>query len=717
MDATKNVKFGMTLDEREELLKEIRDNYQYAYDMWKDTHDEGATDMRFISGDPWDPKEKEERRKNNRPCLALDELGQYVNRLIAVAIKNKRAIKIDPAGEGATSGTAALRAARIRQIEYESDAQDAQITAFENACQRSYGYWRINTEYVSSNVESSLDPALFNQQIKVRRIPNPDTILFDPDCKEANWSDAGYCFELDSITRKKFRKDWPDADVIDFSSELAASAPQWIKPDRIQVAGYWKVEGEDTKIYLSEDGEVTSDPTEDIKRSNKTRTRIVKRSKVTQYMTNGVEILEVNPWAGRWIPIVPVVGKELYVDRGSGTKRELLSLIRLARDPYMLYCYYRTCEAELVGMTPKTPYFVYEGQVVDMQKLQMINQVPQAAIVVKATLEGVAGVLPFPQRQPYDPALQSIEAAAESARRAIQAAMGISALPTPLQQQNQKSGVALERVEASEDQGSSHFINHLERSIAFSGRIINDLLSKIEDNPREAGVRSPTDQHSMAVVGQEAYGSENHAVTVTTGPSYASQRDMAADFIDLLVKNMNTLPLPPGVATQILALAIRMKEIGPIGDEMANLISPQDPLTPEQAKAQLAQAKAVIQQLQGQVQQMGQEKLAKVLELKNQMDIEHMKETTRLTIEQGRQTVQVAVAEITSKAQMASERLKYENAVWRQTHESAHQVGLSEQEHQQSLVQQQQVAQQQLQQDQQSQPEQPGQQAPDQGAA
>ena len=55
------------------------------------------------------------------------------------------------------------------------------------------------------------------------------------------------------------------------------------------------------------------------------------KRKITKYISNGFEILKENPWKGQWIPIIPCLGKELWLDQGNGTVRVLQSLIRLAR--------------------------------------------------------------------------------------------------------------------------------------------------------------------------------------------------------------------------------------------------------------------------------------------------------------------------------------------------------------------------------------------------
>ena len=85
----------------QKILDEIRDNYARYKEAWKDIYNEGAKDMTFVAGDPWDPKDKQARKDLDRPCMSFDELGQYINQLINDVRANKRAIAIAPAGNGA----------------------------------------------------------------------------------------------------------------------------------------------------------------------------------------------------------------------------------------------------------------------------------------------------------------------------------------------------------------------------------------------------------------------------------------------------------------------------------------------------------------------------------------------------------------------------------------------------------------------------------------
>src|SRR3954469_4845815 len=108
-------------------LQEIREAFTRYRAYWKPIYDDGDKDMDCLTPGvgPWDPKEREQRNKDGRPCLTLDELHQYVNQLINDVRMNKIGIKVDPKGNGATSLTASTRQGIIRNIEFESNAQTA----------------------------------------------------------------------------------------------------------------------------------------------------------------------------------------------------------------------------------------------------------------------------------------------------------------------------------------------------------------------------------------------------------------------------------------------------------------------------------------------------------------------------------------------------------------------------------------------------------------
>lgn len=709
----------VSADDRD-LLIEIRENYDYAMAAWKDIREEATLDMNYIAGDPWDPKVRRQREDLGRPCVSFDELNQYCNQVINNVRQSKTSVTVLPVGAGANDKTAEARQGIIRQIEYDSKAQAADITAFENALQRSYGYSRVDTEYIS--------PTSFEQKICVKRIPNPDTVLFDPDCKEADCSDATYCFVVDVLRWQDFKRKYPKAKTVSFTTNDMKAAPSWVKPDSIQIAEYWKVERKKRKLLLMplealkklkeppeqapdiltyhDDGqdypamavyedELVKDhglePFED--RDTETR-------EVCQYITNGIEILEEHEIAGSYIRIIPCFGKEIYTEDASGSKRQLISLVRLARDPAMSYAYLCSQEMEEAAMTPRVPYVGYLGQFEGRDGWKEAHRQPMAYLEINPVTDQTSGqVLPLPTRTPFMPNFQAYEMAKDGARRAIMSAMSISPLPTAAQRNNEKSGVALDRIAGQQALGSYHFVDNFHRYLEHRGRVINELIPIIYDTPREVGIMKPDDSHETIRVNDRNFTHEGekepthydmsagqHDVTISTGPSYESQREEVQAFGDTLARMPNIFP-------QIADLLIRMRQLGPLGDEMADRLTP--PQFAKQGSPQAAQAQ--VQQLSQQLQQMhaySQKVEQELQKLQQEKDGKVADNAMRIEIEKLKMETQITIAEINTKAQEVQTRMQFEQDMWKVIHGSAHERALQadQQGHEQDMAQQQQAA-------------------------
>lgn len=592
------------------LLEEIRERHEYASSAWRKIREEAATDMRFVSGRPWKDEDKKKREAAGRPTLAMDELGQYINQVVNDAKANPIGMKFDPGGNGANPSGAEFYEGKAREIEYRSHAQMAYTIAFDNCVSQSYGLVRVNTRYESDRS--------VNQDFWIDPVVDPMSALGDADFIRPDGSDMKYLFIREQRMKNEFKREFPKATITDFGPEAQALARQWVGPDKIQIAEYWKtVEKERELLMVAAPGQDEPRPffrdelgdrplpaDHEVKRS-----RTVKQASVMQYLTNGLEILSRTPRKGKYLPFSWCFGKILYVDEGAGTERQILSMTRLARDPYMLYCYYRSCEAELVGMTPKFPYFVYKGQLSADQLvlLQKSLHEPVAVIEVEPTVVGAPPntVLAFPARQPYEPPIQGLEVGAEAARRGIQAAMGISPLPTDAQRHNQKSGVALQQIESSGQRGAFHFTDSYKNMIRHVAEILQDEMGNVFDTARSTGVMKPNgtaqnvrvnDPNATDDKGQPAHVSTagDYNVTISTAPAEASQRAAAVTFAESLMQT----PFAP----RVMDLITKLVQPGPIGDEIADRLTPpefkkQPGQDPAQAPQQLAKALQMIDEL------------------------------------------------------------------------------------------------------------------------
>lgn len=657
-------------------IKEIRQEFSDFTSQWHDIREEGRTDMRYIAGDPWDPKDRRDRKRAHRPCITTDELSQYVNQLINDIRQNKRAVKLAPKTEDSTQQSANFRQDLIRQIEYESNAESqAYIPMFENAVQRSYGYLRVKSEWTHFRSP--------HQVLRVVGIPNPDHVTPDPYSLSTTGEDWKRLYFTESYSITDFKSRWGSkATIVDFGSEAQKAAPDWIKANRVMVGERWKVTTTLKKLVMVQPplvlpppGQppqpkpqpiyVFDDEVKDLGKGHKVikEVREVEYPKVTQQFTNGLEILETHAFPGTSIPFVGCYGKVLYVDEGAGAERKMLSLIRLARDPFMAYCWLRTLEVENIGLATRFPYFTYEGQLSASQEqlLAQSNHEPIGVIKVKPTLDGVpigSGPLPFPQRNLDEPQVQAIEMAAESFRRAIQAAIGGSPLPTEAQRVNEKSGVALNKIDDNTQRGTFHLIDHYENAITRVGQLLDELIPFYYDSARTVTIRKPNDQPIQVRINDPSNAqSQNatdgqHDAILSVGPAYQSAREAASDFADTIIASAEILQiLGPQKAQQLIAQAIKLKDVGPIGDEMADIISPPpqqngQPPTPE-----------MVQQLQGELQAAQQQIAALTMQIKAKTAEETVRQQGRMAIESMKTDktagLQLKLKEIDSETKLA----------------------------------------------------------------
>lgn len=624
-----------------DTLEEMLERFEYATDRLHDIREEAKKDMKYVGGDPWDPKDRRAREDAGRPVASYDELSQYTNAVVNSIRQHKRAIHVTPIGSGANDQTAEFRQNLFRQIEYRSNAeQQAYIAAFQNMVERSYGFFRIRAQYCKTPKGSGGRGASFNQELLIDSLPNPDLVTWDPDGIKPDGADWQYAWISESWDLDRYKRKFPKARVRDFSADLSKDAPMWMDARRIRIAEYFNIEVTRKGLYLFEDVQLPDDeePADlevfeedldtkpefaDLKDATPSRIRDVDYPDVKIYLTNGFEVLEKpKQWPGQTIPIVSFFGKILYVDDGAnGAQKKILSLVRLARDPYMLYCYTRACEQEVVGMTPKVPYFVREGSLSqdNILNLQKSLHEPVAVIQVRQTSDQIpAGeTYEWPQRNPYEPMIQPLEVLAEAARRAIQAAMGISPLPTQAQQMNEKSGVALKEIDDAEQRGSFHLIDAYEAGITRGGAILNEVCPVYYDTARTVAVRTPGNETSMVRIndndpttfapGQTQpidVGLGDHDVTISAGPSFDSEREAANDFADTLVENVGQLipVIGPQAASKLMSLSVKLKNLGPIGDEISELLAPPDPTNlPPQIANQLQQLQGENQSLKQQI--------------------------------------------------------------------------------------------------------------------
>ncbi len=514
------------------LLREARENRRKAVDAERENRIAALDDLRFVNGEQWPAELKNARDAEGRPCLTINRLPSFIDRVVGDQRQGRPSIKVRPADTGSDPVIAEILGGIIKNIENRSGAEAVYDSAFEQAVTMGFGYFRVTTDYA--------DEGSFDQEILIKPVPNPFSVYLDPAAIRPDRSDAKWAFITEVMGRDEFKRRFPDARPLDAESGIGEEFEGWFEKDRVRIAEYWVKRPIRKTLCLMSDGS-TLERVEALKAMEAApealpieilKEREADGYKVYQYLIAGNEILEgPKEWAGSYIPIVPVIGKELNVQG----KKVLRGLIRWAKDPQRMYNYWRTIATELVTLSPKAPYLVTPEQIEGHEAMWRDANIKSFPYLLYNQTSGPAPQRNFPQSAP-----QGVFAEAQVAVEDMKAATGIHDARLGIQG-NETSGRAITARQRQGEASTFAFVDNLARAIAHAGRILVDLIPKIYDTDRtvlvclndgtEAFV--PVNKAVCDSAGNPAVvndlGAGSYAVTVDTGPSYATQRMEAAD--------------------------------------------------------------------------------------------------------------------------------------------------------------------------------------------
>ena len=230
-----------------EFLTEARERYQEAIDFDRENRDEALTDLKFLAGEQWEREDIDARA--GRPCLTINTLPQFVAQVVGDIRINRPAIKVRPA-EDADKDLAEIREGLIRAIEHDSRAQQVYAQAGQSQTACGIGNFRVSLDYASDDV--------FDLDIRIKPIPDPFAVAWDPARIEPTGKDAGYCFVVDDMPRKVFEQRWPDKNPMEAGEEFTNGLAKgnWLSKDVVKVCEYWLMKDRPAEIAMLQDGSI-----------------------------------------------------------------------------------------------------------------------------------------------------------------------------------------------------------------------------------------------------------------------------------------------------------------------------------------------------------------------------------------------------------------------------------------------------------------------------
>lgn len=613
-----------------EALATMRHRFQMAMSAYSESREDELDDLRFMAGSPdnqwqWPADVLATRGSvqgqtiNARPCLTINKLPQHVHQVTNEQRQNRPSGKVIPADDKGDIEVAEVFEGMVRHIEYMSDADVVYDTACENQVTYGEGYFRILTEFCTDDS--------FDQDIRLGRIRNAFSVYMDPMIQDPAGQDAEWCFISQDLEKAEYERQYPDAAPITSIMSQGvgdSSLSQWIDENTIRIVEYFYYTHTPTKLNLYPGNQSFFDGSPEDKNMKQMglkpiKSRTVDVKKVMWMKSNGYEILQEQEWAGKWIPVIRVIGNEFEVDG----RIYVSGLVRNAKDAQRMYNYWVSQEAEMLALAPKAPFIGYGGQFEGYEnqwKTANTTNWPYLEVNPDVT-DGMGGTLPLPQRAPPPLAQTGLIQAKMGASDDIKSTTGQydSSLGAT---SNERSGKAILARERQGDVGTFHYGDNLTKAIRFATRQLIDLIPKIYDTERIARIVGVDGEVSMVklnpdqpeavkkIVDQDGIVIEKvynpsvgiYDVVATTGPGYMTKRQEALEAMaqilqgnpelwkvagDLFVKNMDW----PGAQEMSKRLA---KTIDP------KLISDTDEDPALQAAQQ--QMQAMAQEMEGMAQ-------------------------------------------------------------------------------------------------------------------
>ena len=645
MDIIKDEEINLQEKGIDGFLKLARERATRASDEWRENYQAAEKDVEFIGGKQWEEKVVKERAADGRPTLTINKTQQFISKIIGDQRRNNISIKVHPVSANVKDvklqnsagnkdySTSEVFESIIRNIESISNARSHYNMAFKHAVEGGFGWLRVLTDYSQSDS--------FDLDIKISSVRNRWAVLIDPQAKEADYSDANYCFIFDRISKVEFEKRYPGKTVGDFDSPLGEEYDEWQDEKSIRVAEYFTRIPIVRKLLLMTNGEVywddevkdvldeLSDEGIRIQRERDVKTFKVQWNKITAW-----DILDTKEWSGTRIPVVPVLGRELDL-KG---KRYFKGLISDSKDAQRMLNYWQSAATERIALAPKAPWVAPAKSIEGYEKIWQSANTKNYSVLPYKPLPGVD--------KPYrdsPPSMPSAELQmAMNMTTEMQGTIGIYDAGLG-NRSNETSGVAINARKEGSDTGTYEFIDNLAMALRSVGDILINIIPSVYDSNRLIRLRFQDGSGDFVEINKTIRDNQTgkevvihdlavgkYDISTEVGASFATKRmEAAQNMLDFT----RAVPQAGQIAPDLIAqnmdfpnsqeLAKRLKKMLPPNmlsaeeqEELQKDTPPPQP-TPEQ---QAAQAEMQAKQMEMQGKQQEQQFKLQELEAKSKLE-------------------------------------------------------------------------------------------------
>jgi hypothetical protein len=667
-----------------------------------------------------------------RPMISIPLLDEP----FALAAAQVRAARLSPTihalSEDASDETAKILQDLYRSIERDSRASNVRNWSYDRAWWAGRGAYRIDKEY---------DPYgghPFDQKIVIKRILDQSWVRFDPHAQEPDWSDGKRAMIGVPMSWATYKEKYPKSKIASFDDKMLITLAQqdgletWVQGSNdeertVVVAEDWRVECSYVKWVLLESGDAA--PEDDIPEGDAAVTgdgaqwKYVEERTVYWRVINCCEELEPEQkWDGKYIPLIPVIWRELQPHDG---KREWIGVVSNAKGPVRLTNFGASGVVEMAVTEPKAPYHLDPRQIEGFEPWW--NQLATRNFpYLPSHREKDGQTFERPERTQLDVSrLGPSMSLMTMGRDFVQTATSTFDPALGKQPTAHRSGVAIRALQGQTEESTSGGLDNLAQiSMSYEAIVILDLIPKTYDRPEriaritddrgnsslimfnapfapdkagrpqvlpheldENGQAQPTPETQQQVDDPQHpakfinLNKGRYAAEVTIGKSYKSERQEGeSEMGQLLQADPALMPLigpeyfefkGQPWASKVASILTKMRE-----HQFPFLADNQ-----QQPNAQqIQQMKAENDHLKQVVQQLGMEKQGKVVEQKGKIAVTQIQEQAETERADKDREAKLAVATLSGKFETMQNAMNL-------LHEEIQRIG--SQQHEASMAQQQ----------------------------
>lgn len=579
----------------DDFLDEMRRRYEWGYGYNEHNIIAGKEDAKFTVGDQWDPVVKQRRQDAKKPVLTFNRLVAFMAQLVGNRLMNETEIRVFPDKAG-TKEIANIREGLIRSIFKNSSADFARDEAGKYQVVCGEGYFNLCMEYAGDDV--------FEQEIKLRPVVDPYSVVLDPLAIEPSGEDAEWGFIGDDIPQQEFRRRWPWAAEVGFLGEKQWNTSGfWVGEDTIRIVSYWRMVTEGTKLLaLYTDGTVhdVTDmedfeylPFVETRSDGSPFTREVPKRFAQLYVCSGNNILEgPHDYPISSIPVYRVPGWEL----NDGEKTHRWGIIRFLKDPQRLHNYWRSTVAEQLVAAPRNKWLTTADAVKGHEAKWRKAPSSDDPFLYYNDGENPPTHIPPPG---IDAALVNEAAISTQDMKDIsnihEAAMGMPS--------NEVSGKAIQQRQMVSDVGSYIYVDRRRIADTRCAKNINELISYIYDTKRTITIIGRDDKTAVQIINDPSDPNSDitigkYGLTVDVGPASETKRTLANE---QMMGFVNAMPQSAAVVMDLIAEAQDWPKSGEFAKRFKMLLPPgtvpEDEMTPEMKAMQAGAAeKAALEE-------------------------------------------------------------------------------------------------------------------------